>query len=103
MDNFISLRRLRNWIVTASVVTLLSSLVFVTPVWGQYFDDVPEDEWYAPYVNNLADLDIVEGENGLYSPARNMNRAEIAKVATLAAGIEPVPCTEKPFDDVPVE
>jgi len=103
MDNFISLRRLRKWIVTASIVTLLSALVVVPTAMGQYFDDVPEGIWYESYVNDLAEQGIVD-RDGEYNPGENMNRAEIAKVAVLAApGLEIEECTEKPFDDVEVD
>jgi len=46
-----------------------------------FFPDVLIGEWYAPYVAYLKDKGVVSGYgNGLFGPANNLTRAEIAKI-----------------------
>lgn len=55
------------------------------------FEDVPEGIWFAPFVNHSADLGIVKGDDatGLFSPGRNVNKAEFLKMMMLAFEIDP--------------
>jgi hypothetical protein len=46
------------------------------------FPDVAIDTWYAGYINELLDLDLVNGNpDGTYQPAESINRAEFLKLA----------------------
>ncbi len=51
------------------------------------FDDVSSDAWYAPYVEALADLGVVD-DGDIYDAGGDMNRVGAAKVLTIAAGYE---------------
>ena len=51
------------------------------------FSDVETNSWYHRYVQNLKDQDIVHGyDDGLYRPARNINQAELYKIAAITFG-----------------
>jgi hypothetical protein len=43
------------------------------------FNDVPEDAWYARYVNHMANLDIMKGYGDEFRPNQNITRAEFVK------------------------
>ena len=66
------------------------------------FLDVPTDAWYATHVYSLAADGIVSGQNNsdYFAPALNLNRAEAAKVLSLACGVDPVTPSTDPFPDV---
>ena len=55
------------------------------------FTDVPSDIWFARYVNYSAEQGIVKGDDttGLFSPGRNVNKAEFLKMMMLAFDIDP--------------
>jgi hypothetical protein len=50
------------------------------------FSDVPENAWYARYVNQLANLGIMKGYDSEFRPNQNITRAEYVK--TLLAAYE---------------
>lgn len=51
------------------------------PFGQQEFSDVPEDAWFAPYVQRLVEYAIVEGyEDGTFRPEQHITRAEAAKI-----------------------
>lgn len=65
--------------------------------------DVPLKEWFAPYVRAIAELQLVSGyrdaagvPTGLYGPADPVTLEQIAKVVTLAAGIDATSCAVPP-------
>jgi hypothetical protein len=44
-----------------------------------YFNDVPADQWYTPYVERMYELGITTGyADGTYRPDRSVSRAEMA-------------------------
>lgn len=55
------------------------------------FEDVPTDAWFAKYVGYAANNGIVsgDGETGLFSPARQVNRAEFLKMVFKTFDIDP--------------
>lgn len=54
---------------------------------ARMFSDVPEDAWYAEYVNALAKRAIVSGdENGRFNPSAGITRAELVKLLVVATG-----------------
>ena len=51
------------------------------PFEQQEFSDVPEDAWFAPYVERLVEYAIVEGyEDGTFRPQQHITRAEASKI-----------------------
>lgn len=55
------------------------------------FNDVPKDIWFAPFVNFSAEQGIVKGDDttGLFSPGRNVNKAEFLKMMMLSFDVDP--------------
>ena len=55
------------------------------------FSDVPDGIWFAPYVNYSASEGIVKGDDttGLFSPGRNVNKAEYLKMLMLSFDVDP--------------
>ena len=54
---------------------------------ARMFSDVPEDAWYAEYVNALAKRTIISGdENGRFNPSAGITRAELVKLLVVATG-----------------
>ncbi len=67
--------------------------------------DVPLKEWFAPYVRDLAELQLVSGyrdaegnPTGTYGPADPVTLEQVAKVAVLAAGIDATACRVPPLN-----
>ena len=67
------------------------------------FTDVPDDAWYLPYLQRLADLGVVQTSPGsAFRPADPLTRAEMAVLLTRA--FEHIIAFAEPtgvFDDVP--
>jgi hypothetical protein len=70
----------------------------VVTVGGQSltFRDVPTSSWFAPYISALVAKGIVSGYQdklghplGIFKPGNPVTFAEVAKMATLAAGLSP--------------
>ena len=55
------------------------------------FSDVPKDIWFARFVNYSAEKGIVKGDDttGLFSPGRNVNKAEFLKMMMLTFEVNP--------------
>lgn len=51
---------------------------------SSYFADVNEEDWFAPYVNALAERNIISGDGNSFYPNRNISREEMAKILVLA-------------------
>ncbi|MFC1615794.1 S-layer homology domain-containing protein [Patescibacteria group bacterium] len=52
--------------------------------WGSDFPDVPESEWFAPYVCITAINGVIDGyPDGTFKPTNNINFVEAAKILTL--------------------
>lgn len=56
------------------------------------FPDVPSESWFFPYVSYASAQNIVKGDaqTGLFSPAREVNKAEFLKMLLLAFDIDPL-------------
>ena len=70
------------------------------------FNDVPTDIWFAPYVTYSANQNIVSGDDatGLFSPGRNVNKAEFLKMLMLSFDVDPADypvITDVALTDVP--
>jgi hypothetical protein len=67
------------------------------------FPDVGEQDWYAPYVETLANQGVATGfPDGTYRPLESVSRAEMAVFLVRAFGPVPVPEAEGIFTDVPL-
>jgi len=52
------------------------------------FDDVPKNEWFAPFVNAASAREIVKGfADGKFHPSAQVSRAEFAKMVALSFGM----------------
>ncbi|MBU1446173.1 S-layer homology domain-containing protein [Patescibacteria group bacterium] len=71
----------------AEAVKILLETKGITPpaVTENPFSDVNKDAWYAPYVYKASILGYVEGTNGMFEPNREITRAELAKIVSLAS------------------
>lgn len=71
----------------AEAVKILLEAKGITPpeVTENPFSDVNKDAWYAPYVNKASILGYIEGSNGMFEPNREITRAELAKIVSLAS------------------
>jgi len=49
------------------------------------FPDVPYAEWFAGYVYKAKIMGYVEGDNGYFKPDKDISRAELAKIVSLAS------------------
>ena len=61
--------------------------------------DVPTEEWFAPFVKDAAELNLISGyrnsegsPTGEFGPADFVTVEQLAKMAVLAAGIDPYGC-----------
>jgi len=72
----------------AELCALLAQALNLTPQTGEgAFADVPADAWYAPWVNAMGELGLVQGVGGgLFRPADSMSHEQfITVMARLAA------------------
>ena len=60
-------------IVTASVKIKVGNGVCVENV----FEDVKESNWYTSYVQYVYDQGLMSGNNGLFTPSKNITRAQV--------------------------
>lgn len=66
------------------------------------FSDVPVGSEFYPYISGLYNQNVIGGLGGYYYPLNNVTRAEMAKMAVNAAGLEVNVCDGAPhFADVP--
>jgi hypothetical protein len=64
--------------------------------------DIDANAWYAPFVEDLVDQEVVAGyPDETYRPSNSLNRAEIAKIVVELFDLEvPTNVTANPFPDV---
>lgn len=69
------------------------------------FSDVPDDAWYGPYLERLADLEVVQGyEDGTFRPQRPITRLDMAVwLGRAFPAVSPAPNPIGTFEDVPAE
>lgn len=65
--------------------------------------DIPLKEWFAPYVRDIAELQLVSGyrdgegnPTGAFGPGDPVTLEQVAKVAVLSAGIDATSCRVPP-------
>lgn len=71
-------------------VSMLCGVIMILPqqVMASSYADVPDGEYYAQAVENLTLYGIIGGFAGYFDPNGTVTRAEFAKIASLAAGLE---------------
>ena len=70
-------------------ITESGEFVFTTPTMNyKYFIDVPNDQWFAPYVNALVTAGCLDTANGYYYPGDDLTRAHAVKMLVCAGGLE---------------
>lgn len=95
------MQKLRRVIASLSVVAILSSLVVSTTAFaGLNYDDVPTNEWYAQYVDELATGGYLGTTGGKFNPGKDLTRADAAAWLVGLAGLENE-AGEPTFKDVP--
>lgn len=85
-------------------LTLTALLVFgvLNVTASELFDDVPETDWAAPYIYNLADRGIVSGYgDGTFGRNNNVLRCEYAKMLVNIADLYVQQSSVSPYSDVP--
>lgn len=79
----------RKALASLSVVAILSTLVVSTAASaGQFYDDVPDSQWFSAYVNELAEAGILDTTKKTFNPGANLNRAEAVKLLVEAFELE---------------
>lgn len=65
------------------------------------FPDVNEGDWFYEPVMDMASVGIINGfGDGTFGPEKNVTRAQYAKMAVLACGIEVMEDAQSIFDDI---
>ena len=83
------MQKLRRVIASLSMVAILSTLVVsTTAMAGLYYDDVPTNEWYAQYVDELAAGGYLGTTGGNFNPATDLTRADALSWLVGLAGLE---------------
>lgn len=84
---------------SSSAATDSGSLVVTIDGSTTTLSDVPRSAWFAPYVRSAADRGVISGyrdaagkPTGMFGPGDNVTVAELAKMAVLAAAINPISC-----------
>ena len=72
----------------------------------QIIKDVLLTDWYAPYVRDISEQNIITGYKnsnnvltGYFGPADKVTRAQLAKIAALAAAIDTSSCPDAPLNE----
>ncbi len=89
-----------------AVFLLAAQHVTPPPATGTLFDDVPLGYWAGPWIEELAREGVVSGCTAnppFYCPERNLTRAEMAVLLTVARHENPPPATGTRFADVPAD
>ena len=69
-----------------------------------YFVDIKKTDWFTRYIVKAKELDIVQGnQDGSFSPARQVNKAEIVKMLLIANKVKVDVDLSNSFTDVPQE
>lgn len=76
--------------VSLAIVMLISMSAFAA------FDDVESGSEYSNAINNLVQYGVLSGKgNGLFDPNAGLTRAEMAKIATVVAGLDSVAASSR--------
>jgi uncharacterized protein YkwD len=90
-------------IIKNKIITLLTTFSLLMPLTlsAISFSDLPDTNRYAPAINYLADVGIVQGySDGTFKPYQNVNRAEFLKLALFSSQIETDSAQNSGFSDV---
>ncbi|MCA1041629.1 S-layer homology domain-containing protein [Bacillus infantis] len=89
----------RKFLATSLTAAMVASAV-APAVSAASFPDVKDDNFYAPYVNQLADAGIIEGmPNGTFGLRAKVTRAEAAKMVSIIRGLD-TSAAPASFEDV---
>ena len=80
MDIATGVQKVRRFVASLSVVTLVASLFVANVAQAATYPDVPTDAWFYTYVEQLAADGILDTTQPMYRPSENANRAEAAKL-----------------------
>lgn len=96
------MHKLQRLIASLGVIAILSTLVIST-AYAALPSDVPADEWYTPFVQELVDAEAIDA-TAKFNPSANTTRCEWVKWQIIFNGLE-LPAAELPtvatFTDVP--
>ena len=102
MDLTTALRKFQKSLASFGIVAIIASLSVASA--ASAFSDVKTSDWYYANVQQLSDAGVIDGTKDTFNGGANLNRAEAAKIAVLAAGVAPAdlvnPATPS-FSDVP--
>ncbi len=93
------MHKLQRLIASLGVIAILSTLV-VSTAYAALPADVPADEWYTPFVQELVDAGAVE-TSANFGPSSKTTRGEWVKWQVIFNGLESEMPTEATFKDVP--
>jgi hypothetical protein len=90
----------RKFLATSLTAAMVASAV-APAVSAASFPDVKDDNFYAPYVNQLVDAGIIEGmPNGTFGLRAKVTRAEAAKMVSLIRNLDTKNAPAANFEDV---
>ena len=81
------------WVMAVWLVRILDG-ADPSPVGSSRFADVDRSEWWAPYVERMADLGVTGGcatNPARFCPTKTVNRAQMATFLVRAFGLPPAP------------
>ncbi len=74
------------------------------------FQDVPRDQWFARYVQDMGEKRIITGYKdtegnplGQFGPADDITIEQIAKIAVIAAGVDQSKCPDVPKNEAVID
>jgi hypothetical protein len=98
----ITLKTVRRQVAGFSLAMMIASMFAIGVAQAATFADVQPTDWSYPFVEDLAAQGILDTTKTNYEPGREVNRAEMAKLAVEAWGLTLETPTEPPFKDVPL-
>lgn len=100
MDIATGVQKVRRFVASLSVVTLVASLFVANVAQAATYSDVPTDAWFYTYVEQLAAAGILDTTQSNYRPGDLANRAEASKLLVEAAGLTIDTSAGPSFSDV---
>jgi hypothetical protein len=96
----ITLKNVRRQVAGFSLAMMIASMFAIGVAQAATFADVQPTDWSYPFVEDLAVQGILDTSKRTYEPGRDVNRAEMAKLAVEAWDLTLETPTEAPFKDV---
>lgn len=90
-------------ITAGALVACIMLYTLAAMTFASSYKDVDDSKYYADAIEALTTYGIVSGFSGYFQPDAHVTRAEFAKMATLAAGLEDLVysnASKRRFDDV---